>query len=71
MRVAIYALYGALIVQRAKYARKTLLLVALAGLINSVFVFWLRPGWGIVCSIIVVAGLDALILKPEGGEADN
>ncbi|MBN1648162.1 MAG: AzlC family ABC transporter permease [Spirochaetales bacterium] len=65
--IALYALFAALLVPEIKKARSAILIAAGAALLNSVLgmVLGMSAGWAFAASMLVVAGIAAMLLPPE------
>lgn len=65
MNIGLYAMFVALLVPEIKKTRKTIVLAALSGIVNSILlaVLGLPQGWGIVIAIVLVSAAGVFIYE--------
>lgn len=62
MSVALYAMFIGLLVPSLKKQRKVVVLAASAAVLNTIFSFFMEPGWSIVSATLVSAiGIEAVV----------
>lgn len=74
MNIGLYAMFVALLVPAMKKTGKAIILAVVAAVVNSLLYCGLNmeQGWSIVLSIVIVAGIGALVMddEPEGNRLD-
>ncbi|MCH1626843.1 AzlC family ABC transporter permease [Ferdinandcohnia quinoae] len=73
MSVALYAMFIGLLVPSLKKQRKVVVLAASAAILNTIFSFFMEPGWSIVTATLISAiGVEALMKYiVKEGEVDE
>lgn len=67
MGIALYGMFVALLIPEIKKSRPALILALSAGVMNSIFkyIFYLKDGWSIILSVIIVSFIGSFIYTPE------